>query len=89
MPIYEYRCIECGKEFEIMQKVSDGAATRCIHCSGKVEKLISQSSFHLKGGGWHSDGYSKGKAKEDSKPAQCQAADKPECAGCPSSGGGS
>ncbi len=87
MPIYEYRCNDCGKEFELMQKLSDGDARECIYCSGKVEKLISQSSFHLKGGGWHSDGYSKGKREGDSKPDKCQGAKKPECAGCPSSGG--
>jgi putative FmdB family regulatory protein len=94
MPLYEYRCIDCGKEFEVMQKFSDEAVSECIDCSGPVEKLISRSSFHLKGGGWHADGYSKGAGgagggtvaageKED-KPSECKEAKKPECAGCPS-----
>lgn len=90
MPIYEYRCSECGKEFEMIRKFSDRPLKKCIHCSGPVEKLISRSSFHLKGGGWYATDYAgKGKtcgkadksspdARGDDKPAK-----KPECAGCP------
>jgi putative FmdB family regulatory protein len=85
MPIYEYRCSDCGREFEVMQKFSDEDLTECTHCSGTVEKLMSRSSFHLKGGGWHADGYSKAKEKGESKPKECDGANKPECAGCPSS----
>ncbi|MBW2100489.1 MAG: zinc ribbon domain-containing protein [Deltaproteobacteria bacterium] len=48
MPIYEYECIKCGKIEEVVQKISDNPLTVCPHCSGKLQKLISQSSFHLK-----------------------------------------
>jgi len=68
MPIYEYRCQLCGFSFEIMQKV-DEMTPNCIKtlvsgsieklCGGKCEKLISKSSFALKGGGWYKDGYVK------------------------------
>ena len=68
MPIYEYRCQKCGFKFEIKQKI-DEKAPNCDNkiisgsverlCGGKCEKLISKSSFSLKGGGWYKDGYVK------------------------------
>jgi putative FmdB family regulatory protein len=52
--VYSVRKIE-----EAIQKFSDAPLTTCRHCSGKLNKLISQSSFHLKGSGWYATGYSK------------------------------
>ena len=84
MPIYEYRCKACGKEFETMQKFSDEPLKKCIYCSGKVEKLISRSSFQLKGSGWHATDYGR-KEKPPEKPgAWKDSSKKPECSGCPS-----
>jgi putative FmdB family regulatory protein len=57
MPLYEYRCTKCGDRFEILQKFSDRPKRRCSKCSGKLEKLISRTSFQLKGGGWFDQGY--------------------------------
>ena len=59
MPLYEYQCTACGKVEEAIQKFSDAPLTVCRHCSGKLNKLISQSSFHLKGTGWYVTDYSK------------------------------
>ena len=59
MPLYEYQCAECGRIEEAIQKFSDAPLTTCRHCSGKLNKLISQSSFHLKGTGWYVTDYSK------------------------------
>ena len=92
MPIYEYRCKACGKEFETMQKFSDKPLKECIYCSGKVEKLISRSSFQLKGSGWHATDYGrkeKPPKKSGEKPPETSGAckdssKKPECSGCPS-----
>jgi putative FmdB family regulatory protein len=53
MPIYEYECSKCGRIDEVIQKFSDKPLARCKHCSGKLHKLISHSSFHLKGTGWY------------------------------------
>jgi putative FmdB family regulatory protein len=57
MPIYEYECKECGKIQEIFQKFSDKPLAQCKKCSGKLHKLISHSSFHLKGTGWYVTDY--------------------------------
>jgi len=58
MPIYEYACAACGQQFEEWQKITDKPVKVCPKCKAKkVERLISQTSFHLKGGGWYSDLY--------------------------------
>ncbi|MBU2521208.1 MAG: zinc ribbon domain-containing protein [Proteobacteria bacterium] len=57
MPIYEYECMKCGEIKEAIQKFSDKSLTKCKHCSGKLQKLVSQSSFHLKGTGWYVTDY--------------------------------
>ena len=69
MPVYEYRCNACGHEFERTQRMSEDPVKVCPECNEvKVERLISLTSFHLKGGGWYSDLYSssKGGAKAES-----------------------
>ena len=57
MPIYEYECTKCGKIEEAFQKFSDKPLYRCNHCSGKLQRLISHSTFHLKGSGWYVTDY--------------------------------
>jgi putative FmdB family regulatory protein len=62
MPIYEYACGKCGREFEVEQRISDDPIKTCPHCrSRKVKRLISRTSFVLKGSGWYSDLYSSSK----------------------------
>ena len=59
MPIYEYRCDRCEHEFEREQRISDDPVKTCPECrSRRVKRLISQTSFVLKGSGWYSDLYS-------------------------------
>ena len=57
MPIYEYECTKCGEVEEVFQKFSDKPLKKCRHCAGKLHKLISQSTFHLKGTGWYVTDY--------------------------------
>ncbi|HOJ50968.1 MAG TPA: zinc ribbon domain-containing protein [Syntrophales bacterium] len=57
MPIYEYKCQKCKKEFEVFQRISDPEITHCQFCGGPVSKLVSLSSFHLKGSGWYVTDY--------------------------------
>ena len=59
MPIYEYECTKCGKITEAMQKFSDPPLTECEHCHGQLRKLISMSTFHLKGTGWYVTDYAR------------------------------
>ena len=66
MPLYEYRCAKCGKVFEVLQKFSDAPLKRHKDCGGTVKRLVSASSFQLKGGGWYASGYSKESPKADS-----------------------
>jgi putative FmdB family regulatory protein len=67
MPIYEYQCEQCGIIEEAIQKFSDKPLTKCVHCSGRLHKLISQSAFHLKGTGWYVTDYAgKTQNKKDS-----------------------
>ncbi len=68
MPIYEYVCEKCGKLNDVLQKVNDPPPERCSGCGakGKLTKIVSRSSFVLRGGGWYADLYSS--AKKDSKP---------------------
>jgi putative FmdB family regulatory protein len=58
MPIYEYECPTHGR-FEVNQRISEDALKTCTieTCGQPVRKLISSTSFALKGGGWYSDGY--------------------------------
>jgi putative FmdB family regulatory protein len=54
MPIYEYRCGACGKEHEVLQKVSERPLTKCPSCGKpKLQKLLSAAGFQLKGSGWY------------------------------------
>ncbi|MDX1387155.1 MAG: zinc ribbon domain-containing protein [bacterium] len=58
MPVYEYECLDCGRQFEAIQSIKDKPLKTCTFCEGNVHRLISQTSFALKGRGWYQDGYS-------------------------------
>jgi putative FmdB family regulatory protein len=64
MPIYEYKCAKCKKHHEIMQKITDKPLTICPSCGGTMNKMISSTSFVLKGSGWYATDYA-GKGKKD------------------------
>jgi putative FmdB family regulatory protein len=68
MPIYEYKCNKCGKQFEAFQGISDPELKSCKFCKGKVNKLVSLSSFSLKGSGWYVTDYAGKKAPATSAP---------------------
>ena len=58
MPIYEYQCEKCGT-FEATQRITEKPLGRCPTCRGKVKKLISNTSFQLKGTGWYLTDYAR------------------------------
>ena len=59
MPVYEYMCQQCGHRHEAMQKFSDPPLSECPRCKGKLKKLISNTSFVLKGSGWYVTDYAR------------------------------
>ena len=67
MPIYEYACPKCG-EFEVTQRITEEPLKKCPTCKSKVRKLISSTSFQLKGSGWYVTDYAKKGAAKDDEP---------------------
>jgi putative FmdB family regulatory protein len=87
MPIYEYQCQSCHAVFEEWQSGFQDQEVPCPECGGESQKLISHSSFHLKGGGWYADGYgaknagsNPGDAQKPSAESGAKAPDKTESA---------
>lgn len=70
MPIYEYECTKCGHQTEALQKFSDPPLAECELCHGKLIKLISHSTFHLKGTGWYVTDYASKSRGNQGKSAQ-------------------
>ncbi|MCK4378438.1 MAG: zinc ribbon domain-containing protein [Deltaproteobacteria bacterium] len=65
MPIYEYRCEKCQHQFDLLQKITDEPVKECPECGGPVSKLISSTSFILKGSGWYVTDYGKGNGSKN------------------------
>ena len=72
MPIYEYECSKCGHQTEVWQRITDQSVTKCEHCKGKMRRLISQSSFHLKGTGWYVTDYASKTGTDGKKPKKTE-----------------
>lgn len=72
MPVYEYQCKACHREFEYQQRMTDPDKTACEACGGELERLISRTAFQLKGSGWYKDLYSS--SKPEAKPSDGAAA---------------
>ncbi len=90
MPIYEYQCKSCGKVFEVFQGVTDAPVKTCRFCQGPIKRLISLSTFHLKGSGWYVTDYGGKKAPasespkaEASTPSEGSTAEKTETPSAP------
>lgn len=86
MPVYEYECKKCEKVIEVQQKIMDPPLEKCPDCQEPVTKIMSMSSFQLKGGGWYADGYSsasKNEAKKESTSAPACKGGGEGCKSCP------
>lgn len=85
MPIYEFRCTHCGKEIEVLQKISDPNPTTCPACGeATLTKKLSAAGFQLKGSGWYATDF-----KGSTTPSEPSSASTPPCAAtgsCPACG---
>lgn len=82
MPVYEYKCKDCGHVLEIIQKVDEAPKTVCTECNGELYKVISTSGLIFKGSGWYITDYSNKlkepkKAGSDSKTAETKKTEAP------------
>lgn len=82
MPIYEYSCRSCGHEWEEMQRITDAPLTHCPTCGNpEAHRLISKTSFMLKGTGWYVTDYGRGTGgaageSKKSKPQKSESSSK-------------
>ena len=60
MPLYEYKCKNCGKQMEVMQRFSDEPLTTHEECGGALERLLSAPALQFKGSGWYITDYARG-----------------------------
>lgn len=77
MPIYEYKCQQCGSHLEVRQSVSDSPLTTCEKCHGKLEKQWSLSGFQFKGAGWYVTDYAAKKSAPGESTTAAESASKP------------
>jgi putative FmdB family regulatory protein len=85
VPIYEYRCNDCGAVFEVFQKFSDDPVEICEKCSGPVTKVLHPAAIHFKGSGFYTTDYGRGKKMSRSAGAT-ESADKKSDGGSDSGG---
>ena len=57
MPLYEYKCLKCGRNTEKIEGVSGPYLKKCPHCGGKVESVITAPAIQFKGSGWYVTDY--------------------------------
>jgi putative FmdB family regulatory protein len=74
MPIYAYRCAECGHAKDVLQKLSDAPLAICPACGApRFEKQVTAAGFQLKGSGWYATDFKNGSTATDKKPAAAEA----------------
>lgn len=88
MPIYEYRCSDCGFQKEYLQKMNDAPHTSCPECGQETfSKMLTAAGFQLKGSGWYATDFKGGKGtaakKEEKAEAAAPACGAGGCPGCP------
>lgn len=78
MPIYGYRCSNCGNQFEVYQKMSDEPVQTCPKCEGKVTKMLYPNGVVFKGSGYYSTDYKGSSASSSSNGSSSSGESKPE-----------
>ena len=80
MPLYEYKCLKCGRKTERIENVSGPYLKKCPYCGGKVEGLISAPAIQFKGSGWYVTDYAGKKPSGDSGKEDKSAAESKDSA---------
>jgi putative FmdB family regulatory protein len=80
VPLYEYKCLKCGRLTEKIESVSGPYLKKCPHCGGKLEKVITAPSIQFKGAGWYATEYAGKKSGDDGDKAEKPAAETKETA---------
>ena len=86
MPLYEYKCSDCKKVHEVIQKFADAPLQDCPDCQGALTKLMSMSSFSLKGTGWYTTDYKRSSAPAEAVSSGTDTAGTPAAGASDSSG---
>ncbi len=81
VPLYEYKCLKCGRNTEKIENVSGPHLKKCPHCGGKVESVITAPSIQFKGAGWYVTDYAKAKPSGDGEKADKAGTEAKETAG--------
>jgi len=68
LPIYEYRCLKCGHQFEKMQKISDQPVGHCEKCNARVTRVFHPVAIHFKGSGFYTTDYGRKRSDSRKKP---------------------
>jgi len=80
VPLYEYKCLKCGRNSEKIENVSGPHLKKCPHCGGKVEPVITAPAIQFKGAGWYVTDYGGKKAGADGDKADKPATETKETA---------
>jgi len=67
VPLYEYKCLKCGRRTEKIENVDGPHLRKCPHCGGKVERLVTAPAIQFKGAGWYVTDYAKKSSGGDSE----------------------
>ena len=87
LPLYEYRCKQCGHQFEKIQSFSAPEEKECPVCHGEVERLISAPAIQFKGAGWYVNDYAAKGSKSGSKSGDSESSSEKPAGSPPSSDG--
>ena len=85
MPLYEYKCLKCGRHTEKIEPVAGPHLKKCPHCGGKVESVVTAPAIKFKGSGWYVTDYA-GKSPEGGSKESKPASDSKESSGKESGG---
>lgn len=79
MPTYEYKCLECGHQFEMFQKITESPINECPQCKGHVKRLIGMGAGPIfKGSGFYQTDYKSKPSKSESKTDSKKESKKPD-----------